>query len=436
MNKNNLLQSISDGHYDKAFISLYGDDADTNSIHSRYHKAASEFLSLYGHLLDDNSEICLFSVPGRSEICGNHTDHNHGCVLAASINLDIIAVAAKTNTGDIRIKSEGFNQDVVSVANTDVVNPDEKYKASAIIRGMCDGFNKKGLKTGAFCAYTTSNVLKGSGLSSSAAFEVMVGNILNHLYNEGKEDPVEIAKISQYAENVHFGKPCGLMDQTACAVGGFVAIDFQQPQNPKVEKLSFDIAQHDYSLCIINTGGNHADLNEDYASVPAEMKAVANFFGKDVLRQVSKAEIIANAKQLRENCGDRAFLRAVHFCNENALVQKQTQSLKNNNMQEFLEGVNLSGLSSISKLQNIFTVKNVKEQGLALALALAGEVLDQYGNCAYRVHGGGFAGTIQVFCKNGYVNALTSAMNGVFGQNASYVLTIRQHGAVKLENLL
>ena len=356
-------------------------------------------------------------------------------VIAASISLDIIAVAAKTDKPEIRIKSEGFPEDIVSLDDVKTVIKDEYYKASAIIRGMCDGLQNCGHVYGGYYAYTTSNVLKGSGLSSSAAFEVMVGNILNHFYNGGVIDAVQIAKISQYAENVHFGKPCGLMDQTACAVGGFVAIDFLDTAAPVVEKLDFDLYAHGYSLCIVNTGGNHADLNDDYASIPAEMKAVAGYFGKPYLRGIDKKDIIAAIPTLRTKFGDRAVMRALHFCNENERVTAQTEALKNGDIKSFLKGVRASGLSSATMLQNAFTVKNVEEQGISLALALAGEVLNDKPDTAYRVHGGGFAGTMQAFVPNKYVDEFNALMRSVFGKDSAYVLKVRLYGAVMLDKL-
>lgn len=430
-----LKNSIAEGKFDTAFSKLYGSDFNKEATYARYSEAVDEFIALFADKLPDDVEASLFSVPGRSEISGNHTDHNHGKVIAAGISLDIIAVAAKTSNPEIIIKSKGFPEDIVSLDDVKTVYEDELYHASAIIRGMCDGFDKNGFKFGGYVAYTTSNVLKGSGLSSSAAFEVMVGNILNHFYNDGVIDAVEIAKISQYAENVHFGKPCGLMDQTACAVGGFVAIDFNDTTAPVVEKLSFDLSAHGYSLCIVNTGGNHADLNDDYASIPYEMKSVAAYFGKSYLREVSKEVIIAAIPALREKCGDRAVMRALHFCNENARVAAQTEALKNDNLKEFLRGVKASGLSSSTMLQNVFTVKNVNEQGISLALALAGEVLNSKPGTAYRVHGGGFAGTMQAFVPNEYVDEFNSLMKSVFGDDCAYVLKVRLYGAVMLDKL-
>ena len=430
-----IKSAIMSGKYDSAFASLYGKDFDKEAVYARYSKAVDSFVEIYGAKLSASEEVSLFSVPGRSEIAGNHTDHNHGKVVAAGISLDIIAVAAKVDAEEIRIKSEGFDEDVCDITTCETVVDDQKYKATAIVRGMCDGFKKNGMKIGGYYAYTTSSVLKGSGLSSSAAFEVMVGNILNHFYNDGTIDAVEIAKIAQYSENVHFGKPCGLMDQTACAVGSFVAIDFEDPKKPVVEKLPFDLTSHGYSLCIVNTGGNHADLNEDYASVPAEMKAVAKYFGKEVLRNVDKSEIIAHIPVLRETVGDRAIMRALHFCNENVRVGKITEALKENDIENFLKGIKASGLSSSTMLQNTYTVKNVTEQGISLALAVAGQVLDTKPGTAYRVHGGGFAGTIQAFVPNEYLDEFNTVMKSVFGEDSAYVLKVRPYGAVCLEKL-
>lgn len=432
----NLINEIASGAYDAAFIKLYGKDTEIKEVRERYIKAANGFIENYGALVTPETEISLFSVPGRSEICGNHTDHNHGKVIAASISLDIIAVAAKNNVGEIRVKSEGFPEDTVSLSDVETVNEKEFFKASAIIRGVCDGFRKNGFCDGGFYAYTTSSVLKGSGLSSSAAFEDMIGNILNHYYNEGSIDYVEISKISQYAENVHFGKPCGLMDQVACAAGGFVAIDFADPKNPIVEKPEFDLSSHGYSLCIVNTGGNHADLNEDYASIPSEMKSVAKCFGKEFLRDVDKKELMANIPSLREKCGDRAVMRAIHFLNENIRVEKATAGLKNDDINEFLAYIKESGLSSSCILQNTYTTKNVHEQGISLALAVAGEVLNDKPGTAYRVHGGGFAGTIQAFVPNEYVTEFNNMMTSVFGNDSAYVLKVRLIGAAMLDKLL
>ena len=288
-----------------------------------------------------------------------------------------------------------------------------------------------GYKVGGYDAYTTSNVLKGSGLSSSAAFEVMVGNIFSHLYNDGRVDNVEIAKMSQFAENKFFGKPCGLMDQTACAVGGFITIDFEDPTAPVIKKMDFDLTRAGYSLCIVNTGGNHADLNEDYASVPAEMKAVAAEFGRPVLRGLTAADIVAKAASLREKVGDRALLRALHFIAENDRVSEQVRALEAGDIRGFLDGVIASGNSSYKYLQNVFTTKNVSEQGLSLALCLTEQKLAGTG-AAWRVHGGGFAGTIQAFVPTPLAEEYREYMDSVFGDGACHILSVRLAGAIKL----
>ena len=425
MNTSLLLISLKDGSFDTALTALYGADM-LELQRARYAQAVESFIATYG----EADEVNVFTVAGRSEISGNHTDHNHGCVIAASINLDIIAVAAKNGENTIRIKSEGFPEDVVDITD-DTIDESRFFTSGAIISGVCRGFADKGYAIGGYNAYTTSNVLKGSGLSSSAAFEDMVGNILNYFFNDGKIDNAEIAKISQFAENKYFGKPCGLMDQVACAVGGFVAIDFADPTAPVIEKMDFDLTAHGYSLCIVSTGGNHADLNEDYASVPAEMKAAASHFGKPVLREITLEQLISEIPTLREKHGDRAILRAFHFINENARVKAQTQALREGDLEAFFEGVLASGNSSCEYLQNVYTTKNVSEQGLSLALALAQYYLASRGG-AWRVHGGGFAGTTQAFVRNEDVPGYRALMDGAFGEGACIVLRVRPIGAGKV----
>lgn len=304
------------------------------------------------------------------------------------------------------------------------------FKSRALIAGMVQGFVNYGHHSGGFDAFTTNNVHKGSGLSSSAAFEVMVGNIINHFYNAGQVPNAEIARIAQYSENEYFGKPCGLMDQTACAVGGFVAIDFKDPSAPVIEPLAFNMNEAGYSLCITNTGGNHADLNDDYASVPAEMKMVAAHFGKAALREVTKEEIIREIPKLRKTAGDRAILRALHFENENARVGAQKQALLDGDTDAFFAGVRASGNSSFKFLQNVYTTKNVREQGLSLALCLSEDTLAGRGAC--RVHGGGFAGTIQAFVPHDAVDGYKAVMDAAFGDGACAVLSIRPEGAIRV----
>lgn len=426
MNTNELRTYIAEGKLDATLCKLYG-EANVDKQRARYLSTVDGYMTKYG----EGSNLRLFSVPGRSEISGNHTDHNYGKVLAASIDLDIIAVAEATDDNTVRIKSEGFDEDVVAIDEIKV-DPSKFFTSYAVIEGMCDGMRNAGCKIGGFKAYTTSNVFKGSGLSSSAAFEVMVGNIIRTLYNNEIND-IEIAKIAQYSENVFFGKPCGLMDQMACAVGGFIAIDFADPKNPIVEKPSFDLSALGYSLCIVDTHGNHADLNEDYASVPAEMKAVAKALGADVLRNADEAKFVTMLPTLRETVGDRAILRAFHFFAENRRVEAQTEALKAGDVDAFMAGVRASGNSSFKYLQNVYTTKNVSEQGLSLALALTEAYLmdtDSDLPSACRVHGGGFAGTIQAFVPAEDAAGLAELLDSVFGEGATHILRIRNEGAI------
>ena len=426
MKLNDVRSSIFSGAIDSTLISLYG-EAKLASARERYASAINEFEKLYG----GDREISLFSVAGRSELSGNHTDHNFGKVIAASIDLDIIAVASPAEGTCIRVKSEGFPEDNVDFSKYSTPDKERFGSSESIIAGMVAGISSKGYKVGGFDAYTTSSVLKGSGLSSSAAFEDMIGTILSHLYNNGDIDNVLIAKLSQYAENEFFGKPCGLMDQVACAAGGIVSIDFKDPTAPVIEKLDFDITEAGYNLCIVNTGGNHADLTGDYASVPAEMKSVAALLGKKVLRELTESDVIAAIPTLREKVGDRAILRALHFFNENKRVEAQVSALKENNIDRFFEGVIASGRSSFCYLQNVYTTKNVNEQGLSLAICLAdGYMSGKKG--AFRVHGGGFAGTIQAFVPTEEVEGFRALMDSAFGENACLVLRVRRDGAIKV----
>ncbi len=423
MQTKELIALIENGGLDSRFAALYGESA-VAAQRERYTDAVREFSSLFGA----DREVRLFSVPGRSEISGNHTDHNRGCVIAAAVDLDIIAVASANGDGKVTVKSKGFPADTVDCHPGE---PDEKlfYTSGSLLSGVCAGFEKRGYRVGGYDAYTTSNVLKGSGISSSAAFEVMIGTVMNHLYNDAVITAPVIAEIAQYAENVYFGKPSGLMDQTACAVGGFSFIDFADPKAAKIEKLGFDLSRAGYSLCITNTGGNHADLNDDYASVPAEMKAVAEEFGRGVLRGLTVEELLARAGELREKVGDRAILRAFHFIRENERVMGQAEALKKGDIGSFLRGVRASGESSFMYLQNVYTTKNVREQGLSLALAVTDYALSgTERTSAWRVHGGGFAGTVQAFVPDENVDGYKSGMEAVFGVGSCAVLKVRPEG--------
>ena len=418
-----LKEALKRGELSK-YSNLY-DNIDSQT--ERMIEAIEKFEEKYG----SDRDIYILSVPGRSEILGNHTDHNHGKVMAGAINRDIISIVAKNDKEQIRFFSEGYHESVIGISASADSKNFRHFTSAALVAGMVRGFTDAGYSVGGFDAYTTTEVLKGSGLSSSAAFEVMIGNILNHLYNGGEVDNKEIAKIAQFSENVYFGKPCGLMDQMACAVGGFVYIDFADEKNPVVNPIRFSLGDHGYSLCIVNTGGSHSNLNDDYASVPAEMKAVAAALGGEVLRGKSKAQLLRLIPTLREKIGDRAILRALHFLSENDRVESAKVALKAGNIGEFFRNIRASGNSSYKFLQNVFTTQNVREQGLSLALCLTEEFLDTHAG-ACRVHGGGFAGTIQAFIKNEDVEAYRALMDSVFGDGATMPLFVRPLGATRL----
>lgn len=403
---------------------IYIDKASIENQKSRYIDALHEFGKLFG----DEAEA-IFSAPGRSEIGGNHTDHQHGEVLAASINDDAIAVVSKTNSNEVNILSKGY--DMITISLDDLTKKeDEEGTTQALIRGVISKVKENGYKIGGFNAYVTSNVLSGSGLSSSAAFETLIGTILSGLYNDMSISDIEIAIIGQYAENVYFGKPCGLMDQMACSVGSLCHIDFADPNDPVVEKITFDLDGAGYSLCITDTKGSHADLTPDYAAVPAEMKSVAACFDKEVLNEVSEEDVISHASYIREKCGDRAFLRAIHFYEENKRVRKEVQALNDNDIDTFLTTVKKSGDSSYKYLQNVYTTHHVDQQNMSIGLMIGEMVLGSNG--VTRVHGGGFAGTIQAFVKNETVKDYKAKMDEIFGEGSCNVLKIRKYGGIKV----
>ncbi len=419
-----LKEKLATAAYDAAFAKNYKKE-DIASQKERYITIATKFEEFFG----SGREVEVFSAPGRTEVCGNHTDHNHGCVLAASVNLDAVAVVSKNNDNIVRVKSEGYKIDAVDLADLGVM-PSERGKSESLIRGVCAAFKNKGYGIGGFDAATASDVLSGSGLSSSAAFEVLIGTILNHLFNDGKVSAVEIAQIAQFAENEYFGKPCGLMDQMACSVGGFVMIDFKDPSKPVIEKLDFDFAACGHALCIVDTGGDHSDLTDEYAAVRGEMEAVAAKFGKSVLRDVDRAEFEKNISVIRDVAGDRAVLRAMHFYNENIRVEKQSKALKAGDFEAFKSLVIESGFSSYMYNQNIYTCKAPSNQPVSVALAICQDVL--CGKGAWRVHGGGFAGTIQAFVPAELLDEFKSRICAVFGEKSCYVLNIRPDGGIKV----
>ena len=406
---------------------LYGAGEDVLALQkARYGKLVERFEARFGA---QKGGLCFFSAPGRTEIGGNHTDHNNGRVLAAAVDLDTIACVSATEDHTIVVDSEGFAPITVKLDNLDVREKDFGTTL-ALIRGTAGVMQEMGYKVGGFRATISSSVLRGSGLSSSAAFEVLIGTILNELFFDRKLTAVEIAQIGQYAENVYFGKPSGLMDQTASSVGGLVFIDFADPQTPLVERVEFDFAHCGYTPCILDSGADHADLTDEYAAIPQEMRSVARCFGKEVLREVNEAEFYAQLKQVREQTGDRAVLRAMHFFDENRRVLEQVQALKNGDFEGFLAGVRASGRSSWMLLQNIIPLGSTAHQQMALAQALCEKLLDGRGAC--RVHGGGFAGTILAFVPDEMLGQFRSGAEAVLGAGSCHVLSIRQTGGTRL----
>lgn len=419
-----VIQAIENGEYDERFSEIYMDATRSVRQKERYIRAVKEYVGQFGV-----GEVAIFSAPGRSEIGGNHTDHQHGEVLAASINLDAIAVAEKTAEPEVRLVSDGCGQIIISLNDLQKRN-DEEGTTEALIRGVLAGVEKNGYRIGGFRTFVTSDVLIGAGLSSSAAFETLIGTIVSHLYNEGKITAMEIAQIGQYAENVYFGKPCGLMDQMACSVGSLVHIRFADPEHPQVERLELDLAAQGYSLCITDTRGSHADLTPDYAAIPTEMEQAAECLGREVLGQTTKEEVLAHLTEIRQKAGDRAALRALHYVCENERVKQETEALKQNQFAEFLRLVKESGDSSYKYLQNVFTCHDVTHQNVSVALAVSDIVLGRTG--ASRVHGGGFAGTIQAFVPTDIVTRYQAEMERVFGIGACTQLMIRKYGGIRV----
>ena len=371
-----------------------------------------------------------FSAPGRTEIGGNHTDHQRGRVLAAAVNLDTRAAVRPNGTDTIRILSKGYPMSVVNVTELTPVEA-EINSTPALIRGVAARFTQLGCKVAGFDAYCESTVLPGSGLSSSAAYEVLIGTIINGLFFDGRVSQPEIAMIGQYAENVFFGKPCGLMDQMASAVGNLVTIDFFDKENPVIQPVDFDFAACGHALCIIDSGADHADLTDEYAAIPGEIKAVAAHFGKDVLSQIDEKDFFAAIPTLRAECGDRAVMRAIHFYQENARVPYQVEALQKGDFDAFLALVKQSGYSSYMYLQNVIPAGYKQHQDVAVALALCEHYLA--GRGAYRVHGGGFAGTVQAFVPFDILDRFVAGLDGALGQGACHVLSIRPQGGVEME---
>ncbi len=413
----------------RPFSEIYGTQEESlQKQKSRYKNLARNFKKIF-----DSSPTHFFSAPGRTEISGNHTDHNHGQVLAAAVNLDAIAAVRENGGKLIRVYSEGYPEPFEVNRNELPAREAEKGTSTALIRGIAARFVQLGYKVDGFDALITSEVLPGSGLSSSAAIEVLLGTIFNHLFNDGEIGPEQIAAIGQFAENHYFGKPSGLMDQMASAVGGMMKIDFANPEKPAIKKIPLDLAKLGYRLLIVNTGGSHANLTPHYAAIPQEMKAVAGFFGKDVLREISRGDVLSHLFELRRSVGDRAVLRALHFFEENERVMRQMKALESGDFRLFLEEVRASGNSSWKWLQNVTTPDDPHEQGMALALALTENFIRDFGEGACRVHGGGFAGTIQAFLPAAAVSSYKKMAENVFGEGSVYDLSIRRVGATPVD---
>ena len=421
-----LLDALGAGSHDQALAALYaldGAQASLDKARDRACHAVRSFLEAFRP--EDSARAALFSGPGRTEIGGNHTDHQHGHVLCGSVDMDMLACAAPNGTSLIRIQSEGYPALEISLDSL-AAREEEKNTSAALVRGVAAKIRELGYALSGFDAYVTSTVLSGSGLSSSAAYETLVGNIFNHFCCGDRLDPVSIAKIGQYAENVYFGKPCGLMDQMGSSVGGAVAIDFADPADPVVEKATYDFSQSGHSLCIVDTCSSHGDLTGDYADITLEMGAVAGCFGKTVLREVPEEEFRAQMPALRKKCGDRAVLRALHFYQDDRRAVREAQALKDGDFDRFLALVNASGLSSALHLQNTWSIADPKQQAIPVVLALGQELLEGAG--AIRVHGGGFAGTVQAFVPDGRLAAFKAGMEGLLGQGKCHVLHIRPQG--------
>ncbi len=420
-----LIAAVNDGIYDENLKSVYVTDEAVQSQKPRYVETLKDFGELFGY----DRDVSIMSAPGRTEVCGNHTDHNNGKVLAASINLDAIAVVAKNDDNIVRVQSKGHKMNVVDL--DDLVPNEANFGTSTtLVQGVMAGIKNLGYTVSGFDAYTTSDVMGGSGLSSSAAFEVLLGSVLSYMFNDGKISAVDIAKVAQYSENVFFGKPCGLLDQMASSVGTFVTIDFESTKDPVIKKIDFDFSKSGHSLCIVDTHGNHSDLTDDYAAVRTEMEDVAKALGKNVLREVPYEEFFAALPELTKKVNDRAILRAIHFFNENKRVEKAVACLEKNDFEGFKQVIIDSGRSSFMLNQNVYTPKTPTEQKLSLALAISKELLE--GKGAWRVHGGGFAGTIQAFVPNEMLDTYKKTLESVFGEGSCHVLIIRPVGGTQV----
>lgn len=420
---------------------LISSDKAGKVMHMLYQEDAEAGRDRYGLVLDGyrkafpEGEVLLFTSAGRTEICGNHTDHNHGKVLAASINLDCVAAAGPNKSSVIHIISESFDQDFEIDLNR--LEPSKRHAGTVdLTKGIIKAFIDSGYEVGGFNAYITSNVIASAGVSSSASYEMLVCSMINELFNDGRIDVVAFAHMGKYSENVYWNKASGLMDQMACAVGGLIALDFNEPLAPKVRRLDFDFAKTGYAMIMVQTGKGHADLSEEYSSIPDEMNSVAAFFGKDALSECSEKELIDNIKEIRERCGDRAVMRAFHFFEENKKVDGAVSALEDGDFEKALSYVRASGNSSWKYLQNTYVTGAVKEQGIPVALALTEIYLDSIGCGACRVNGGGFAGVIQTFVPDDKAREYAEYMDRALGEGSAHVMKIRPVGAACINRLM
>ncbi len=420
-----MKQSILNGKFNDTFSLLY---KDVLSSQGRFISALDCFIEKFG----EENDILLFSAPGRVEIGGNHTDHQRGFVLTCGVDQDIIAVASKNYENKVNIFSEGFGLTTIFLDDLSL-NKDEYQSSAALIKGVLNYFKSSGFNVGGFNAYFTSNVAKGSGLSSSAAFELLICSILNGIYNDGKIEPTTLAKISQKAESEYFGKPCGLMDQMASAHGGFLFIDFENPDEPNISKISADFSDYNHTLCIVNSGSSHSDLTSDYADITIEMKNVANYFGKEYLREITKEDVSSNFLVLREMFGDRAVLRSLNYFDETNRANLEAKALEKGDFNEFLRLVNQSGIASFCYLQNVYSNQNVGFQDLSLAIFYAKEILN--GRGAVRVHGGGFAGTVMAVVPNDILSEFCQKIENIFGDGSVSIMKIRSVGACEISKI-
>lgn len=418
-----LVEELNNKKYDELLNDIYVDTNLLDYQRERYVKAINKYVSLYG-----DTDVEIYSAPGRSEVGGNHTDHQHGCILAAAVNLDAIAVVGRVDN-KIKVLSDDFDIAPINLEDLEIKKAEEGT-SEALIRGVCARLKELGYNVGGFNAFITSDVLMGAGLSSSAAFETIIGTIISGLYNDMTIDPVVIAQVGQYAENVYFGKPCGLMDQCASSVGSLINIDFNDVAKPIVNKVDVDFSKFGHSLCIVDTKGSHADLTDEYAAIPMEMKKVANYFGKEFLREVDEEDFFNDIAGARKACQDRAVLRAIHLFEENKRVDQEVKALNNSDFETFKKVVKESGDSSYKFLQNVYANCDVQNQSVSIGLAMSEKIIGRNGVC--RVHGGGFAGTIQAFVKDEFVTAYKTEIERVFGKGSCHVLKVRKYGGKKV----